>query len=80
MEQLCIEFEQGPLSCEHRHFVPIVGRVWCDLHDVWTLCHVPFCGEMLGCAYDEPDNSQEACARRLQWLRDHKTQGGNDDA
>lgn len=80
MQQLCIEFEQGPMTCEHRQSVPEIGRVWCGLHGVWTACGMPICGEIAGCAYDEPDNSQEACARRLQWLRDHKGQGSNNDA
>lgn len=81
MEQLAINFgQEKALVCEHRRWVESLGRVWCARHDVWTLCHVPFCGELLGCAYDEPDNSPEACARRVRWLQDHKTQGGNVDA
>ena len=82
MKQLAIEFGcQLPLVCEHRHWVPAIDRVWCDKGaGVWTMCGTLLCGEIVGCAYDEPDNSPEACARRVEWLRDHKAQGGNVDA
>lgn len=78
-EQLAIDFgREKALVCGHRHYDTTIARVWCDLHDVWTACGLPICGEVAGCTYEEPDNSPEACARRVEWLRDHKTQGGND--
>lgn len=69
-EQLAIDFgHDKALVCSHRHHVKAVDRVWCDLHNVWTACGMPLCGELAGCAYDEPDNGKEACARRLEWLK-----------
>ena len=76
--QLDLLLEPGPLSCEHRHYNETINRVWCSKGaGVWTACGLPFCGELAGCAYEEPDNSPEACQRRLEWLRTHK-EGASD--
>lgn len=72
MDQMQLVFEPWPLCCEHRRYEPSVQRVWCGLHEVWTACGQPFYGGLAPCAYDEPDNSEEARKRRLEWLREHK--------
>lgn len=75
MEQLALDLwatTTGPLACEHRHLSETINRVWCSKGaGFWTTCGLPFCGELAGCAYEEPDNSPEACQRRLVWLRTH---------
>lgn len=72
MEQLAIDFKQEKaFVCGHRHYDSGIAHVWCDLHEVWTNCGLPLCGEVVGCAYDEPDNSLEARARRVAWLKAH---------
>lgn len=75
MEQLQLDFDAAaePVEiCEHRHWREDIKRVWCSKHEAWTLCHVFLWGEEVGCAWDEPDNSPEACKRRVEWLKTHK--------
>lgn len=36
-----------------------------------TICSRGVFGEPPRCAYEEPDNSEAACSRRLEWLREH---------
>jgi hypothetical protein len=71
MEQLALDLDQTPakaLLCEHRHYKAAIDRVWCDKGaGFYTMCGLPFCGELAGCAYDEPDNSPEAMERRRAW-------------
>jgi hypothetical protein len=74
MEQLQLDLTfDGPamLRCEHRHYMPEVKRVWCERGHLWTACGLPFCGALAGCAYEVPDNSPGAMARRLAWIKEH---------
>lgn len=36
-----------------------------------VICSRGVFGEPPRCAYEEPDNSEAACSRRLEWLREH---------
>ena len=38
-------------------------------HPVYVECERPAFGEPPKCSWEEPDNSPEACTRRLDWLK-----------
>ena len=63
-----------PLTCQHRQYVESIDRTICrkDGRITYTTCHRGLCGEKPHCVWDEPDNSPEAMARRLEWMRTHK--------
>lgn len=63
-----------PSTCQHREDVPSIGRVLChkDGMEIYTNCTSGLCGEPPRCVWDEPDNSPEAVARRLKWVKEHK--------
>lgn len=45
----------------------------CTRGGKWTavICSRGVFGEPPKCAYSEPDNSDAACKRRLEWMREH---------
>jgi hypothetical protein len=65
------EPDTDPLACQH------VGQRdgqhnWCSRGEFWTSCTVGHFGEKPRCALDPPDNSPQACARRVAWFKEHK--------
>lgn len=66
-------FDRDPMTCGHAARSLDDGRVLCALHgEVWTNCRESVCGEEPQCAWEPADNSREAVARRLEWMK-----GGN---
>lgn len=63
-----------PLTCHHRQYVEGIDQSICLRNGgkTYVTCHKPFCGEPPHCSWDEPDNSPEAKARRLEWMKKHK--------
>ncbi len=60
-----------PLRCPHvTERGKVEGKAFCGLHDTWVECQTVHWGEPPMCAYDEPDNGPEACARRRAWRED----------
>ena len=59
-----------PAFCEH-NAGEFFGKVKCIRggHVVWTECTSEHWGEPPRCFLVEPDNSPEACARRLNYIR-----------
>lgn len=78
--QLDIDGAREPLACVHRHFERSINHAWCDRGGgmTYTDCGMPFCGGLAQCAYEPLDNSPEACARRVEWMREHGANGGDD--
>lgn len=72
--QLDLTAHVDPATCKHREDVPCIGRVLChkDGKEIYTNCTEGLCGEPPRCAWEEPDNSPEAVARRLKWIKEHK--------
>lgn len=65
--------EMDPLRCPHVTERGVIeGKVYCGLHDAWVECQEGHWGEPPRCALDEPDNSDEAKARRVAWMRENK--------
>ena len=56
-----------PMTCEHAQRGRLAGKTFCAAHECWTECGEDHWGEPPMCAYDEPDNGPEACARRRDW-------------
>lgn len=48
------------------------NHVYCVEHDCFVDCQRSHWGEPPRCAYEEPDNSPEAMARRVAWMMEHK--------
>lgn len=74
MEQMKLDLFEPfavPPTCTHRKWHDDIGHAFCELHRAWTNCGTSQCGETVGCVYVEPDNSPEACRRRLAWLTEH---------
>lgn len=66
------EGEMDPLRCPHVTERGVIeGKVYCGLHDAWVECQESHWGEPPRCAWDEPDNSDEAKARRVAWVREN---------
>ena len=63
-----------PETCQYREDVTNIDRVLCHRNgtDTYVECHKSFCGEPPHCSWDEPDNSPDACAKRLEWMKNHK--------
>lgn len=60
------ELAVDPLSCMHREER---HTDYCILHGCYTSCGRGHFGEPPKCSFEEPDNSPQACARRLGWIR-----------
>lgn len=52
------------MTCAHASQKRVGDHVFCTAHECWVECQTSHWGEPPMCAYDEPDNSDEACARR----------------
>lgn len=61
-----------PLACPHATDERVDHHILCALHNAWVDCQVSHFGEPPACAYEEPDNGDEAAEARLEWLRSHK--------
>lgn len=62
-----------PLTCKFASPAErIDGHVLCVEHNCFVECQTPHWGEPPMCAYEEPDNSDEAKAWRVAWMREHK--------
>lgn len=61
-----------PLTCIFAKRGTLQGKTFCSLHNTWTECGEEHWGEPPMCAYDEPDNSPEACARRIAWSEENE--------
>ena len=76
MLQLALELTIGadPLACQHAEPRPEIDKTICrkDGREVWTECHKGHWGEPPTCAWEEPDNSPEAVARRLEWMKNNE--------
>lgn len=60
-----------PLACQHAS-EGFGNHTFCKLHRTWVECQTSHWGEPPMCAYVEPDNSDEAMAARLEWVKGHK--------
>ena len=61
--------EADPLACPHAEPRPEIGKTLCgkDGRETFVECQASHWGEPPRCAWEEPDNSPEACVRRLEW-------------
>ena len=74
-EQLTLDIDTrtDPLTCPHRADSGMAGIWRCMAHDeAYVQCATGHFGEPPMCSYEEPDNSPEARARRLEWQREHE--------
>jgi hypothetical protein len=64
-------------GCPHGTYHEDIDRVACTKTSgiIWVGCHAGLCGDAPHCIYDPLDNSDEACARRLAWMKEHEKQG-----
>lgn len=62
---------RDPMTCPHATDLRVGEHLLCDLKETqtWVTCQTGLCDEPPRCAYEEPDNSPEAVARRLEHLR-----------
>lgn len=61
-----------PLTCIFASQTKRVdSHVYCVEHNCWVECQTSHWGEPPRCAYEEPDNSPEAMARRVAWSKEH---------
>lgn len=69
-----------PSTCQHREDVPSIDKAIChrDGKETYTTCHKGICGDPPQCVWDEPDNSPEAVARRLEWMKGHERKGAEE--
>lgn len=67
---LAIDDRTDPMTCPHRADFALPDTWRCMAHDgTFVHCGVGHFGEPPTCSYEEPDNSTEAVARRLEWMR-----------
>lgn len=59
-----------PLTCIFAGPKRVDNHIFCAAHECWTECQTSHWGEPPMCAYNEPDNSPEACERRKAWRND----------
>lgn len=72
-EEAGAEAMTDTLRCPHvTERGKVKGKVYCGLHDAWVECQSSHWGEPSMCAWDEPDNSDEARARRVAWMRENE--------
>lgn len=74
MIQLAL-FDATGAACVH-HGGTSCGRDICKRNGgkVFTVCSVGVFGEAPRCAWEDPDNGKDACARRLRWAKEHEGQ------
>lgn len=71
MTQLSLALDDlppNPLTCQHATNERVGIHLFCALHETWVECQTSHWGEPPMCAYEEPDNSEEAMRARLEWL------------
>ena len=62
-----------PLTCPHAGRIwEEFDRIWCERGEFWTDCQKEHWGEPPQCAFDPPDNSPEAKARRVAWCKENE--------
>jgi hypothetical protein len=61
-----------PLTCPYRTGKTVGEHCECTYSgkSVWVSCSVSICGEPPVCSYAPVDNSPEAMARRVGWMRE----------
>jgi hypothetical protein len=61
-------------SCQYGTYSESVDRMRCTKSGalVYTDCHKGIAGDPPKCAYEEIDNSDEAVARRLEWMEGNR--------
>lgn len=59
-----------PLACPHATDERVDHHILCALHNTWVDCQTSHFGEPPMCAYEEPDNSEDAMRARLEWLHE----------
>lgn len=68
---LDIDTRTDPLTCPHCADFALPDTWRCMAHDgTFVSCGIGHFGEPPTCSYEEPDNSPEAVARRLEWMRE----------
>lgn len=60
------DLRKDPMGCEHREERE---TSFCLLRSCYTSCGHSKYGEPPLCAFEEPDNSPQACRRRLEWMK-----------
>lgn len=64
-----------PFDCLHATSKRVGEHILCDANGgsgVWVNCQTSCFGEPPCCRLMEPDNSDEARARRVAWMREHE--------
>jgi hypothetical protein len=76
MQQLALDLFSDhidPITCPHRGGFAIAGVSRCWAHEgTFTNCTKSICGQPPTCCYTPLDNSAEAKARRLEWMKRNK--------
>ena len=73
---LDLQDRADPPTCPHRMPTGLDGISQCAAHDMtYVGCMKSVCGEPPRCSYEPIDNSAEAVARRLEWMRRHERKG-----
>ena len=73
---LDLQDRTDPLTCPHRADFDMPNTWRCMAHDgTFVHCAVGKYGEPPMCYFEPIDNSAEAVARRLEWMRRHKKGG-----
>lgn len=71
------EDRPGAFSADPDQCICDAGRVGintlCSLAGVWVNCRRMGCYTMSDGSYAKPDNSPEACARRLEMMKEERT-------
>ena len=67
---MCNEYPD-PRNCPHKTGMRVGDHYECAYggRPVWVNCGTSFCGEPPICRFAPLDNSHEAMARRVEWLR-----------
>jgi hypothetical protein len=64
----------NPITCPHAQpLLDLPKIVFCHHPDGgwYTNCQKSVCGQEPQCALEKPDNSPQAVARRLEWMREN---------
>ena len=77
MEQLGLDLGAAypdPATCPHGTYHPSIDRTLCTKggRETWVACHRGICGEPPMCVDAPLDNSPQAVARRLEWMRENR--------
>ncbi len=74
-----LDDKQNPLECPYDTGERFENHLVCNRngHRVWVNCQTSVCGEPPMCVWEEPDNSPEAKARRVEWMKRHERTNQN---